>query len=646
MARFKNDPFPGTNYDQYQSWEKVTLPSGEVMYKVPNHPGYVFDPVASNATGRKVFRTNPEATIKEQQDAKDHQDKIQKQQEDAASPGGQATTLGLGVVGTVTSAVVINNLLKSESTSDKLLAQILADKIKANGGNAVTVQAADVAKANQAAAAAKGATAPPPGTTPSTESSTPSTQDGPQSSTTTTPPPTTTGAIPPGSDVGPHPVGSDVGPQQPTSTLAPGEAPPAGTTLNENGTITDTTGATVGRWAQGVGGAILIYQGVQDFNKDKVGGTLKVGAGAANVGAALGSNSASSVAAPAAVAVGAYDSYNALQHGGTGLRTGTTELGAGVGSYIAPGVGTVVGAAAGNVIGYGMKSDNPIIKTYMKFLPFMYGVKALMHKTTKQEEQTKWSRLADAAAQGANGEKAPKDAPVDPYVAAAYNANHGQDDDGVYKDGPRKGQKWTMEGAIEDAKANPQTFQLVYGNLKTYGKDWQSYSPEIQNAIIKENLDAGNYQSKKGDIEFVDEEKARAIKDKVLAANPGFKIPTPATATPAAPNTSTVAPPGQVAVQLPPAKLNGQSADRILAPGTTLQSSAPGVAKIAGVPVSTVPTVVAPPTQGFTIAPTVSPQAQAAAQGSQSVMMQMPAAPLAPPAPQWVIRNGQIIRKS
>ncbi len=106
MARFANDPFPGTDYSAYQSWKQVVLPSGEVYYIVPGHPGYVFDPTASNATGRKVFRANPQSQIDEgkaqeteAQRIRDLQDKQAKQAEYMNSPLGQIIPIGGTVAG-------------------------------------------------------------------------------------------------------------------------------------------------------------------------------------------------------------------------------------------------------------------------------------------------------------------------------------------------------------------------------------------------------------------------------------------------------------------------------------------------------------------------------------------------------------------
>lgn len=101
MAVFQNDPFPGTDYTQYQNWKKVVLPSGQVFYEVPGNPGYVFDPVASSASGRKVFRANPQLAIDEQKKKEDALRKAEEQQEYNNSLLGQATPVALGTAGLI-----------------------------------------------------------------------------------------------------------------------------------------------------------------------------------------------------------------------------------------------------------------------------------------------------------------------------------------------------------------------------------------------------------------------------------------------------------------------------------------------------------------------------------------------------------------
>lgn len=100
MAQFKNDPFPGTDYGQYLSWKPIQMPGGQVFYEVPGFPGYVYDPVASNATGRKTFRANPQQQI----DQVKQQEKLAKQQEFNQSPAGQLIPVGSSIAGAYTAA--------------------------------------------------------------------------------------------------------------------------------------------------------------------------------------------------------------------------------------------------------------------------------------------------------------------------------------------------------------------------------------------------------------------------------------------------------------------------------------------------------------------------------------------------------------
>lgn len=150
MARFSNDPFPGTDYSQYMNWEKVTLPTGEVFYTVPGYPGYVFDPVASNATGRKVFRRNPKMEIdaageqqRKQQEQEDLQKGLIKQQQFNQSPLGQLVPVAGSVGGMVAASQFMN---KGSSALELAQAELLKQQLAGN------------ATAPAAQAAAQGAT--------------------------------------------------------------------------------------------------------------------------------------------------------------------------------------------------------------------------------------------------------------------------------------------------------------------------------------------------------------------------------------------------------------------------------------------------------------------------------------------------------
>jgi hypothetical protein len=89
MALYDKDPFPGIDYSRYQDWEKITTPDGQTYFVVPGNAGYVFDPVASNATGRKVFRRNPKGEIEQAQKAEAERQAALEQQMFNQSPAGQ-----------------------------------------------------------------------------------------------------------------------------------------------------------------------------------------------------------------------------------------------------------------------------------------------------------------------------------------------------------------------------------------------------------------------------------------------------------------------------------------------------------------------------------------------------------------------------
>ena len=190
-------------------------------------------------------------------------------------------------------------------------------------------------------------------------------------------------------------------------------------------------------------------------------------------------------------------------------------LGASVGSVL-PGVGTLIGGGIGAVVGG---------------LAGLFGT----DKSTKERQAERWGELEK---QGVAN------------VGAAYQANHPQDDSGTWNSGKYSGQKWTFEKAQDLAKEDPTHFLHVYGNYKTFGNDWNSYGVDKQKQIVGGLVNAGLYKSEKGDIQIKDENKAREIKDQILA---GTYAPTaaapqvnaaPAPSTPAAPKRSSTLSPG------------------------------------------------------------------------------------------------------
>lgn len=201
-----------------------------------------------------------------------------------------------------------------------------------------------------------------------------------------------------------------------------------------------------------------------------------------------GIGSAGNYLLPAAGALGAFNLLSSENGAGRGALQGGLS-GAAMGSYFGP-PGAIIGGAIGAGLGLAESFfDNP---------------------STKEIEKKRWGNLADSGVTDAQ---------------SAFLANHPVGDTSIYQDGPRKGQKWNFENALEDAKADPSHFRLVYGNYDTFGNDWSSYAPDQQDAIVSRLANEGLYSSSKGDILIKNKERARQIKDEVLSG----KVPTAVT---------------------------------------------------------------------------------------------------------------------
>lgn len=114
MAIVKANPFPEVDFTNYTTFEKLTLPNGEVLYKIPGHPGYVVNPAASNASGKIVIRPNPSDAIEDEKQAKDLAKKQADQAEFNNSPAGQLLPVAAGTAGTV---IGINALAPSAAAA-------------------------------------------------------------------------------------------------------------------------------------------------------------------------------------------------------------------------------------------------------------------------------------------------------------------------------------------------------------------------------------------------------------------------------------------------------------------------------------------------------------------------------------------------
>lgn len=479
MAVFKNDPFPGTDYSQYLKWKKVTTPSGQVLYIVPGNEAYVYDPVASNASGRKVFRANPSLAISKQQEEEDAIKQQRKQQEQASSPLGQATPVIAGTGGVLAANEIMkhgfgNTAPVLQSYDPKTGISAFSDGTVKNAAGQVisgpavqpTVGAPTVAPAaapaappiaTQSQAAAQGASGAP--STPDLVSVSKA--------------PTAVGSSADGGT-----LMSDGSVQ--TNTLPPGA------TVQEDGSILSADNQQViGRVAQGALGAYQIYQGFNELKTDKIGGGLGIASGGVNVASAAGYKGAGAYAGPLMAAKGAYDTFGSWQHGGQGIRGSAAELGAGIGTMVAPGVGTLAGALIGNAAGYGLDKLG------------------LFHKTTRQVAQ---GHTSDLLKTGTDDEK------YQTYVKGMREQYNAPPPD---PSKPFHGQ-YASWGEYKSAGLDASDLTGVYGNIKAYGPGWASLTEDQRRAVTQANIDSDLYTSKKGEVEITDETKAKENFDKVM----------------------------------------------------------------------------------------------------------------------------------
>lgn len=128
----------------------------------------------------------------------------------------------------------------------------------------------------------------------------------------------------------------------------------------------------------------------------------------------------------------------------------------------------------------------------------------LMHKSISEQQDKRWGGLIDQGIKGAAEQKQALDNLGD--MAGKMINSQGQKVD------------WNFNDALQQVKSGQtDQFRGVYGNLKTFGNDWNRYTPDQQNKIVSALANANLYQSKKGDVHITDEDAARKIKDQVLA---------------------------------------------------------------------------------------------------------------------------------
>lgn len=130
------------------------------------------------------------------------------------------------------------------------------------------------------------------------------------------------------------------------------------------------------------------------------------------------------------------------------------------------------------------------------------------HESTSQAQAKRWGELADQGITGAAEQKQALDSMGDKAGTDLVT-----------------GGKWNFDTALNRVKAgSADEFRGVYGNFKTFGNDWSTYTPDQQRAIVSGVANAGLYDSHKGDVTITDEDAARKIKDQVL----GVTTPPPA----------------------------------------------------------------------------------------------------------------------
>jgi hypothetical protein len=136
-----------TDFTQWQNWERVTDPSGTTTYfVVPGYGGkYVFDPYASDATGRYTIYENPKPTY----DAVEEQ---KRQQEEAGSTEAQIAPIVGAVTGLAATKLVSDAVADYDNST---IGKLFADEATKEAGEAVVQQGAATALKGGGQAAAE-----------------------------------------------------------------------------------------------------------------------------------------------------------------------------------------------------------------------------------------------------------------------------------------------------------------------------------------------------------------------------------------------------------------------------------------------------------------------------------------------------------
>lgn len=294
------------------------------------------------------------------------------------------------------------------------------------------------------------------------------------------------------------------------------------------------------------------------------GGTGAAGAGASETGGVSVGQAAGAIGA----AKGAYDTYQGWEHGGAGMRTGLTTMGAGIGSMIMPGLGTAAGAAMGNAIGYGIKKkgwgnggwkNDAVLAAIGPIgwaaLAAKYAGLLTPHKTTKQRQGERFGALIKdweekgydpnvlgtaensvfvPRANTSYSSKGQKDLRVDPDFVGYYDDPSTDEVEHEWINN-----RFATSRNVQDLKGDDIIGYVAW--LEKYGPEWLTAMPESERiAIAEEALNRGLVSEHHGMIDIKDDPEFDAWVAEQRAANKeGVLTPEAQKAPPAAPQAPT-----------------------------------------------------------------------------------------------------------
>jgi hypothetical protein len=212
-----------------------------------------------------------------------------------------------------------------------------------------------------------------------------------------------------------------------------------------------------------------------------------VGSGASSAAGAAGSTGGSLALGPSSVpSVGTA--------GGIGSMAGSA---AGLGALGAVAGGTALGGKAAFDMLQGKKPNTAgrIILGMATGGLSELAAPLFGHKSTRETAKKNTQKLMGIA---------PDDALYQQYVAGARQA---YDSAPVDPSKPFAG-KYASWEEYEKAGLEAPDLTHVFGNIETYGPDWAKLTEQQRQAITQENINRGNYYSKKGDVMIRDKKAA------------------------------------------------------------------------------------------------------------------------------------------